>query len=82
MSFHTDFSGSERAKMDPIQRRKNTRRARIMSKELTVSEAELRIAISNECLERMKATAEELVNHRRKELWDSKVRLNMLKKIV
>ena len=52
-----------------------------MSKELTVSEAELRIAISNECLERMKATAEELVNHRRKELWDSKVRLNMLKKI-
>lgn len=42
---------------------------------------EHRIQVSSDCLERMKAEVQGLVGRRRKEFWDSKIRMNMLKKI-
>ena len=48
---------------------------------MSLPEPEQRIEVSQSLFEKMKAEVEQLFPRRRKEFWDSKVRLNVLKKI-
>jgi hypothetical protein len=84
MSFNTEMS--QRSSSNQIycsQKRflPHKTKRKMTDASLLESEEHNRIQVSSDCLEKMKSEVALLVGRRRKEFWDSKIRMNMLKKI-